>query len=139
MKTQLFFDLIGDPGHPAIHFRDADEVEVVLTELQSQGIAVFEVDGAKIQSSEDLFKAFAVALKKPEGWYGAEQFAPNANAFLEYLDDVVEWVPAKGHVAMMRGAEQFWRTRTRLAGLLTEWWQSATVSRHATIHLVFVW
>src|SRR5215472_8626383 len=111
MKTQLFFDLIADPGHPAIHFRDADEVEVVLTELQSQGIAVFEVDGAKIQSSEDLFKAFAVALKKPEGWYGAEQFAPNANAFLEYLDDVVEWVPAKGHVAMMRGPEQFLRTR----------------------------
>jgi hypothetical protein len=71
-------------------------------------------------------------LKKPEGWYGHEQFAPNAGAFLEYLDDVVEWVPASGHVVLVRCSEQFWRTNTRLAGKLKELWQFATIARHAT-------
>ena len=35
--------------------------------------------------------------------------APNVDAFLEYLDDVVEWVPAKGHVVLIRHSEQLWR------------------------------
>jgi hypothetical protein len=88
---------------------------------------------------EGIFKAFATALKKPKGWYGDEEYAPNANAFLEYLDDVAEWEPAKGHVVLVRGSEQLWCARARLTGLLTEWWQFATLSRHARIHLVFVW
>jgi hypothetical protein len=36
-------------------------------------------------AQEDLFKAFSIALKMPKGWYGDEEYAPNANAFLEYL------------------------------------------------------
>ena len=75
----------------------------------------------------------------PKGWYGDEEYAPNANAFLEYLDDVHEWVPAKGHVVVVRGAEQFWKVNARLAGMLVEWWQFATGPRNADIHLVFVW
>jgi hypothetical protein len=78
-------------------------------------------------------------LKTPKGWYDDEEFAPNTEAFLEYLDDVVEWVPAKGHVVLIRNSVQLWCDGARLAGLLTELWQFATVSRHATIHLVFVW
>jgi hypothetical protein len=66
----------------------------------------------------EVFRAFALALKMPKGCYGDEEYAPNANAFLEYLDDVHEWVPAKGHVVVMRGAEQIWKVNARLAGLL---------------------
>jgi hypothetical protein len=29
----------------------------------------------------------------PKRWYGDEEYAPNVDAFLEYLDDVHEWVP----------------------------------------------
>jgi hypothetical protein len=32
----------------------------------------------------------------PKGWYGDEEYDPNANAFLEYLDDVHKRVSAKG-------------------------------------------
>ena len=58
---------------------------------------------------------------------------------LDYLDDLSDWVPAKGRVVLVRGSEQLWRTHARLAGELTEWWQFATVTNQATVHLVFVW
>jgi Barstar (barnase inhibitor) len=105
----------------------------------SNEVAVLEIDGASLSSIEDLFKAFAIALRKPKGWYGDEDYATNQNAFLEYLDDVVEWIPAKGHVILIRGSEQLWRAVPRLAGVLTELWQCATVTRQAAIHLIFVW
>lgn len=139
MKTQLFFDLTAETSCPSIHFQESRKVEEIIEELQRQNIAVFEMDGAALSSQEGIFRAFATTLKKPKGWYGDEEYADNANAFLEYLDDVVEWVPAKGHVVLVRGSEQLWCARARLAGLLTEWWQFATFSRHARIHLVFVW
>ena len=139
MKTQLFFDLTAEAGRPSVHLRETEEVETIMEELLKDDVAVFEVDGAAIQSREDLFRAFAIALRKPKGWYGDEEFAPNAEAFLEYLDDVHEWVPAKRHVVLVRGSEELWRTGARLAGMLTEWWQFATLDRKARIHLLFVW
>jgi hypothetical protein len=139
MKTQLFFDLTATVPHPSVYFRESDEVEGTVEELRKHDVAVLEIDGAALSSIEDLFKAFAIALRKPKGWYGGEDHATNQNAFLEYLDDVVEWVPAKGHVILIRGSEQLWRTVPRLAGVLTELWQCATVTRQAAIHLIFVW
>jgi hypothetical protein len=115
MKSQLFFALTAKSPRPSVHFRESEEVEAVLEELRRQEIAVFEIDGTLLSSCEDLFKAFAVALKKPKGWYGTEEYAPNTNAFLEYLDDVVEWVPAQGHVVLLRNSIHLWRTDARLA------------------------
>jgi hypothetical protein len=139
MKTQLFFDLTAKAKGVSVHFCESHEFDGITPILAGHDIALFEVDSASIHSHEDLFKAFAIALKMPKGWYGDEEFAPNANAFLEYLDDVHEWVPAKGHVVALRGAEQFWKLNPRLAGMLVEWWQFATGQREADIHLVFVW
>jgi hypothetical protein len=139
MQAQLFFDLIAPDGIK-IHFCELEDVASVQPELTPKNIAVFELDGAAIHSDEELFRAFAVALKMPKDWYGKEEYAPNANAFLEYLDDVHEWVPAKGHIVVFRSAEQFWKANTRLAGMLVEWWQFATgPGRKADIHLLFVW
>src|SRR5260370_28934389 len=135
MKTQLFFDLTAEAGRPSVHFRETEEVETITDELLKHDVAVFEVDGAAILSREDLFRAFAIPLRKPKGWYGDEEFAPNADAFLEYLDDVPASVPAKAHVVLVRGSQQLWRTGARLAGMLTEWWQFATLGRKARIHL----
>jgi hypothetical protein len=139
MKTQLFFDLAGETRHPKVHFRESKEVDEILEELKKANIAIFEIDGARLSSRDDLFKTFAIGLRKPNGWYGGEEYPTNVNAFLEYLDDVLDWVPAKGHVVLIRNAEQLWRTGARLAGDLTEWWQFATVTNQATVHLVFVW
>ena len=139
MKTQLFLDLTAEPPLQWIYFRELEEVEQTLEELRKQNIAVFEIDGAALSSREDLFKAFAIALNKPKGWYGDEEYPDNVDAFLEYLDDVVEWVPAEAHVVLVRGSEELWRTGARLAGDLTEWWQFAVTGHQATIRLVFVW
>ena len=139
MSTQLFFNLTAVQPCRSVHFRESQEVEVVLEELRRQNIAVFEIDGAALTTPEEMFKAFAIALRMPKGWYGDEEYAPNADAFHEYLDDVVKWVPARGHVVLIRRSETLWRTRGRLAGDLVEWWQFATIHRQANIHLVFVW
>ena len=141
MKTQLFCDLTtaGKPYHPIVHFCEATKVDEVRNDLAAAEVAIFEIDGSTLHSVEDVFKAFAIALRMPKGWYGEEDYAPNGNAFLEYLDDVVEWVPAKGHVALVRGATDFWRNQPRVAGILTELWQFANGYRDATINLVFVW
>jgi len=93
MKTQLLFDL-ADPRHMSIHFCESAELEETMPELREQNIAVMEIDGSSLTSREAVFKAFAIALRMPKGWYGDEEYAPNVDAFLEYLDDVVEWVRA---------------------------------------------
>jgi hypothetical protein len=139
MKTPLFFDLTATVAHGSVHFRESSEVERSLDELRKHDVAVLEINGADLASEEDLFKAFAIALRMPKGWYGDEEYATNPNAFLEYLGDVAEWIPAKGHVMLIRGSEQLWRTAPRLAGMLIELWQFATLMRRATIHRGFVW
>jgi len=139
MEAQLFLDLTAKATRVSIHFCEPDELDSIIPRLMEHGAALFEVDSATIHAREDLLKAFSVALKMPKGWYGDEEYAPNADAFLEYLDDVHEWVPAKGHLVVLRGAEQFWKANARLAGTLVEWWQFATGPREADIHLVFVW
>ncbi|MGA3093471.1 MAG: barstar family protein [Terriglobales bacterium] len=110
MKTQLFFDLTAETSCPSVHFQESRDVEEIIEELQRQNIGVFVIDGAALSSRKDIFKAFATALKKPNGWYGDEEYADNADAFLEYLDDVSEWVLAKGRVVLVRGSEQLWRS-----------------------------
>jgi len=139
MGTRLFFELTGKANCVAIHFCEQDVISSLAASLSEKGVALFDVDGASIHTLEDLFKAFAVSLKKPEGWYGDEEYAPNVNAFFEYLDDVHEWVPAAGHVVIVRAAERLWTTTPRLAGHLVELWQFATGQREANIHLVFAW
>ena len=138
METQLLLDL-ADPRHMSIHFCEPAEVEETVPELREQNIAVMEIDGSCITSREDMFKAFAIALRMPKGWYGDEEYAPNVDAFLEYLDDVVEWVPAEGHVVLIRHSEQLWRAASRVAGELVEWWQFSISGHQGTVHLVFVW
>lgn len=139
MQTQLFFDLTAKAHQIMVHFCEPEELVKVHSVLLEKGVALFEIDGGAISTQEDLFKAFAIALKKPAGWYGDEEYAPNANAFHEYLDDVHEWVPAQGHVAVVHGAEKLWKLNPRLAGELVEWWLFATGPRGSDIHLVFVW
>jgi hypothetical protein len=42
------------------------------------------------------FKASATALKKQKGWYGDEEYTPNAGAFVKYLDDALSGFPPSG-------------------------------------------
>jgi hypothetical protein len=128
------------PDGIKVHFCEPEGITSVQRELTTKDIALFELDGATINSREQLFHAFAGALKMPKGWYGNEEYAPNVDSFLEYLDDVHEWVPAKGHIVVLRNAEEFWKSNNRLACMLIEWWQFATgPGRKADIHLLFVW
>jgi hypothetical protein len=139
MKNRLFFDLTAKPPHISIHFCESGEVEETLEELRNHNVALLEIDGASLSSEEEVFKAFAIALRKPKGCYGDEEYASNVDAFLEYLDDVVEWVPANGHVVIIRHSEQFWSKAARLAGELVEWWQFSITGHQGAVHLVFVW
>ncbi len=123
----------------SVHFCEKHDFDPIAAELATKNVTVMPIDGTSIRDEEGLYRAFAVALRMPRGWYGDEEYAPNPNAFLEYLDDVPEWVRANGHVAVITGSEHFWREQPRIAGLLVELWQSATTRRGAKIHLVFEW
>jgi hypothetical protein len=68
MKTQLFFDLTAGEGRPSVHFRQATEIEEIVEHLREENVAIFEIDGVTLSSREELFKAFATALKTPKGW-----------------------------------------------------------------------
>jgi hypothetical protein len=137
-KTQLYYWLAAEASPAAVYFRDRHEVDAALPELLAEDIAIFEVDAGGVHTIEDLYRLFAAALQMPPGWYGKEEYAPNADAFLEYLDDVATWVPAKHHVVLVREAESLWRRHPQFAGTLTELLQFAE-SRAATVRLVFVW
>jgi barstar (barnase inhibitor) len=140
MELQLSFDLLADATkRPSIHFRDSDQVSQAVAEISAQNVALFDIDGNAVHSMPDLFREFAIAFRKPKGWYGEEDFAPNANAFLEYLDDVLQWVPADHHIVVIRRASSLWRNHPEIAGKLVELWQFATIPRAANIHLVFAW
>jgi hypothetical protein len=72
----------------------------------------------------------------PVGYYGDEEYATNANAYLEYFDDVAEWIPAKGYVLIVRNARKFWANAPETAGLLVELVQFAK-RRGSLVRLVF--
>lgn len=139
MRTQLLLDLGSDSKAVAVHFCEASEIDSIIDALSAKNIAVFSIDGSLINGIGDLYRAFAIALKMPNDWYGPEEYAPNADAFHEYLDDVHEWVPASGHVVVIRHAERLWREQARVAGFLTEMWQFSVNARGANNHLVFAW
>lgn len=140
MPTQLFFSVTAqDDTFISVHFCERQEYESIAPDLAENGIVAMPIVGSEITNYEALYRAFAVALRMPKGWYGEEEYAPNANAFLEYLDDVQEWVPSKGHVVVINNSEQLWREQPRLASFLVESWQFATLKRGAKIHLLFVW
>ena len=101
------------PDGIKVHFCESEDVGTGQSELSAMNVALLELDGAAIHSQDQLFQAFAVALKMPKDWYGDEEYASNANAFLEYLDDVDEWVPEKGHVVIFLSAKQFWKASPR--------------------------
>ena len=139
MPTQLLFDLMDDPPKEPIHFCEAPEIETIEPQLIERNCAVLHIDGSSIHDHRDLYRAFSIVFRKPKGWYGDEEYAPNPNAFLEYLDDVEQWIPAASRIVVISGSEQFWRDQPRLAGFLVEMWQFATHRRGAKLHLVFAW
>jgi len=139
MTTQLFFDLMADPSNVPIHFCEAKEIDDIESQLREKDVAVIRIDGSSIRDRNDLYRAFALALRKPKGWYGDEEYAPNADAFLEYLDDAREWIPAAGRIVVITDSEKFWRDQSRLAGFLVEMWQFAMHRRDAKLHLIFAW
>jgi hypothetical protein len=138
VPSQLLLDLSYGKS-VSVHFCEGNEIDGIAGELAAKDIAVCPIDGDRINCREDLYREFAVALRMPKGWYGPEEFAPNADAFNEYLDDVHEWVPANGHVVVIHRSERLWREQPRLAGFLVEIWQFSVNARGANNHLVFAW
>lgn len=138
MNHQLSYDLLTDASkNPSVHFRGVTEVNEVVEELQAEGAVSYSIDGAQINSHEDLYRLFAAAFEKPEPWYGSAGFVPNINTFLDILDGARELIDAKAHIVVLRNATRLWHSQTAVAGDLTEWWQIANMQCGANIHLVF--
>jgi hypothetical protein len=49
-----------------VRFCEATEIDSITETLMEGGIALFEIDGSSTRTEEDLYKAFAKALKMPK-------------------------------------------------------------------------
>lgn len=118
-----------------VHFAPSQSIVATREDLKGSGIQVFDVDGAPITTEEQLFSALAKEMKFPS------YFGRNWDAVDECLRDMT-WLPGAGYVLFIRGAEQFWKQSTRLAGALVESWLFAAEDwsqEKMPFHLVFVW
>ncbi len=120
---------LGLAGWPSVHFA-AVGPDVAL----DSGLRVALIDGAAIESKQDLMAELARALELPD------HFGSNWDALTDVLRDL-GWLEAKGHVLIIGGAEALWRNRPELAGTLVSVWIAATEwwgEREVPFHLVFV-
>ena len=125
-------------GNDRVFMRTAEEVDAILPSLHERGFVVFEIDGSRICSEEVTFREFAKVMRMPAGFYGAEEFAPNADAFDEYFDDVMDWVPAQGHVFLVRSAETLRSRSPANAELLARIGRSCGDENRNDARIVFV-
>lgn len=138
MSPRLFFNVLSRTIERPIQFAERAELDEIRASLEAKEVVLIEIDASRIGSREDLFKLFAIALKMPKGFYGPEAYAPNSDAFLEYLDDVENWIPGR-RIIVLSGAETFWKDQARLAGFLCELWLFSVLQRDSKSHLLFVW
>jgi RNAse (barnase) inhibitor barstar len=119
-----------------VHFAEEDEVTPQLhSSLESDGIAVFELDGESIRSKDDLLRGLAEAMRFPD------YFGMNWDAVIDCLRDLAERAPAEGHVMFVRAADRLWRAGLPWMGEFVEvWLAAAEEAAHdgSPLHLVFV-
>jgi hypothetical protein len=122
-----------------LHFVRPEDEGGVEADLRSRGLAVFEIDGAAIETKRDLLAAVAAALRFPD------YFGMNWDALEECLTDPSwrpDWLPSQGAVLFVRNAEPFWGRAGQIAGTFVEIWIAAAEEwgrQGVPFHLVFVW
>lgn len=117
------------PGPVSVHFTTEAPAKAGVDGL------VAGIDGAAVQSRDELLDAIAAALEFPD------YFGRNWDALDECLRDLA-WLPADGYVLIVRDAGDFWHDHPGLAGRLAESWQFCADhwrARGAAFHLVFEW
>ncbi len=118
-----------------IHFTTSNNAAIVLGELPGEGLEGFEIDGATVDSSAQLFRAIASHMRFPS------YFGHNWDALDECLSDL-SWLPARGYALFVRGAGRFLCRAPQVAGQLIEVWLGAAQvwgDDGVPFHLVFVW
>jgi hypothetical protein len=101
--------------------------------LEAAGIRVAAVDGAAIDSKQDLMGALRAALELPD------YFGGNWDALEEVLRDL-GWLEAMGHVVVIESGEELWKRDPELTGMLVRSWIEAAatwVEKDVPFHLVF--
>jgi hypothetical protein len=101
--------------------------------LEAAGIRVAAVDGAAIDSKQDLMGALSAALELPD------YFGGNWDALEEVLRDL-GWLKAKGHVVVIESGEELWKRDPELIGMLVRSWIEAATGwaeKCVSFHLVF--
>jgi hypothetical protein len=77
-QLQLLLDLTAHQDNfVSVRFCEKQTIEAIAAELAAKNVTVMPIDGTSIRDEEGLYRAFAVALRMPRGWYGDEEYAPN--------------------------------------------------------------
>lgn len=127
---------LSTPSWCCVHFVPAEVVRTdLIAALDSNAVAQFNMKGAAIRTSMDLFRELASTMAFPS------YFGMNWDAAEECLRDIGEWRPANGYVLFIHDAEWLWRHVFASMGKLVETWQAAAeewAQDDTSFHLVFV-
>ena len=124
-------DLTAPAADPAASVHDG-EAAPSRDELEAAGIRVAEIDGAAIETKQDLMSALSEALELPD------YFGGNWDALDEVLRDLA-WLDASGHVLIVNGVDELRARQPGLIDGLTESWAFAAerwIEDAAPFHLV---
>jgi hypothetical protein len=103
-------------------------------ELEAAGIRVVEIDGAPIETKQDLMSALSEALELPD------YFGGNWDALDEVLRDL-GWLDARGHVLVVSGTDSLRERHPELLDGLTESWSFSSerwIADGMPFHLILV-
>jgi RNAse (barnase) inhibitor barstar len=126
-------DLTRPAADPASSVHEAGEPPD-RDELEAAGIRVAEIDGAAVESKQDLMSALSDALELPD------YFGGNWDALDEVLRDLA-WLEARGHVLLVTGADRLRERQPELVLGLTESWSFSSerwIGDEVPFHLVLV-
>jgi Barstar (barnase inhibitor) len=131
----VFLEDLAAPSGRSVRFLGASEEWPSPAGLAGRGLEQLDLDAARVADEAGLFEDLARVFRFPD------YFGDNWDAAADCLRDL-EWLPARGYVLRVNGAESLWARLPATAGRLVECWLFCAeewARRGVSFHLVFVW
>jgi barstar (barnase inhibitor) len=135
MSVMVFVDDLATPGWRCVRFLGASAEWPSASTLAAQDFVLADLDAGSITSEDGLLRELARVFRFPD------YFGENWDALDECLRDL-EWLPARGYVLRVHGAEALWAGLPLGAGKLVESWLSCAeewARQGVAFHLAFLW
>lgn len=131
----VFIEDLATPRWHCVRFAEAAAEWPPRQDFTARGIELLDLDASRLGGERELLGELAQVFHFPD------YFGENWDALDECLRDLA-WMPARGYVLRLAGAQELWQRLPRAAGKLIEAWlfaAGAWADRGVSFHLVFLW